>query len=328
MRLLFAKLRHIGDALLVTPLITAVRASYPDAEITVAVRKGSEGILAGCPAIDRLLTTAPPEKTRRGLRTFCGDLMTLGKIRANRFDHAVDLTHADRGRLLVGLSGADKRCADGCVYPPKAPLRWLLNRLSTADWSHVHRAEADWKIVNDVLPLSLPPGPMVFERGRTSDCRIPCDSKTVIIHPATRWAIKEWPMDRWVELAKFLTTNGRRVIVSVGPDPDEIAIGGRIRDGAGDGVISTKGGLNWRQLAGLMHRAGYFIGVDTAAMHLAAACSLPSVALFHSSAQSKVWSPWQVPAEVLLPPGPTGEGRMEDIKLSAVVAAFGRLSGS
>jgi len=327
MRLLFAKLRHIGDALLITPLVTAVRASYPEAEIVVVVRKGTEGILAGCPAIERLLTTAPPERAHRGWKTLWQDLKTLGAIRASRFDYAFDLTHADRGRLLVGLSGAATRCADGLVYPPKPPLRWLLNRLSRADWSHVHRAEADWKIVNDALPLSEPPGPMVFARDRTADCSIPCDEQSIIIHPATRWVIKQWPVARWVEVAKALVERGRRVIVSVGPAPAEIEVGRQIVQGAGHGVVSTEGALNWRQLAGLMHQAGFFIGVDTAAMHLAAACGLPSVALFHSRAQSRVWAPWKVKAEVLLPPGETGEGRMEDIQTTAVLDAFVRLSG-
>ena len=61
MRLLFVKLKHIGDSLLLTPTLAAVRAMYPQAEIWVVVREGSQGILSGCPAIDRLLTVAAPE---------------------------------------------------------------------------------------------------------------------------------------------------------------------------------------------------------------------------------------------------------------------------
>ena len=66
MRLLFVKLKHIGDALIMTPALMAARAAYPRAEIWVVVRQGCEGILAGCPAIDRVLTTAAPE-AHRGL---------------------------------------------------------------------------------------------------------------------------------------------------------------------------------------------------------------------------------------------------------------------
>ena len=56
MRLLFIKLKHIGDSLLLTPTLTAARAAYPAAEIWVVVRRGCEGILVGCPAVDGVLT--------------------------------------------------------------------------------------------------------------------------------------------------------------------------------------------------------------------------------------------------------------------------------
>jgi len=327
-RLLFAKLRHIGDALLLTPTLAAVRTCHPTAKITVVVRKGTEGILAGCPAIDELHTTAPAERDKRDLSVVWNDLRLLHRLRLQRFDYAFDLTHADRGRLLVGFSRARHRCSDGYVYPPKRPLRWMLNFLSHADWNHVHRAQADWMIVNDALPLSeTPPGPMVFSRQRTVPCDLTADQNTVIIHPATRWARKEWPIDRWVEVSRAFSETGRKVIVSVGPSSAEMETGRQIAACAGTGVTTTEGRLNWAQLAGLMHGAGLFVGVDTAAMHLAAACNLPSVALFHSRAQAAVWSPWKVHNEVLLPPG-SGEGQMSDIQSAAVLKAAERVGGS
>jgi heptosyltransferase-3 len=48
MRLLFIKLLHIGDSLLMTPTLSAVKEILPEAEIFVVVRKGSEEILDGC----------------------------------------------------------------------------------------------------------------------------------------------------------------------------------------------------------------------------------------------------------------------------------------
>ena len=65
MRLLFVKLKHIGDSLLLTPTLSAVRTMYPDSEIWVVVRRGCEAILRGCPAIDNLLTAAAPELSSR-----------------------------------------------------------------------------------------------------------------------------------------------------------------------------------------------------------------------------------------------------------------------
>ena len=61
MRFLFIKPQRIGDALILTPTLRAVKQAYPQAEIWVLIRRGSEGILAGCPEIDRILTMAGPD---------------------------------------------------------------------------------------------------------------------------------------------------------------------------------------------------------------------------------------------------------------------------
>ena len=70
MRILLLKPKHIGDSLLLTPTIVALKRARPGAEIWVVVRRGCEGILAGCPEIDRLLTIARGGKARAPLRRF------------------------------------------------------------------------------------------------------------------------------------------------------------------------------------------------------------------------------------------------------------------
>ena len=65
MRILLIKPKHIGDTLLLTPTILAIKAAQPEAEIWVLVRRGCEGVLAGCPAITRILTLAGVEKNDR-----------------------------------------------------------------------------------------------------------------------------------------------------------------------------------------------------------------------------------------------------------------------
>src|SRR6266850_2214100 len=117
MRLLFIKPKHIGDALLLTPTLAAARQRYPDALIWVMVRSGTEEILAGCPAIDRVLTTAAPENQKRPRWSWWEDVKLLRELRAQRFDYAFELSNGDRGRLFAGFSGAKQRCANQEVYP-------------------------------------------------------------------------------------------------------------------------------------------------------------------------------------------------------------------
>jgi heptosyltransferase-3 len=123
-----------------------------------------------------------------------------------------------------------------------------------------------------------------------------------VVHPGTRWQRKRWPIDRWIELTQRLLHEVSRVIISTGPAPDEILDSHRIRQAVGERALETDGLLSWAQLAGLLYRARLFVGVDTAAMHLAAACQCPTVAIFGPSIES-AWHPWKVAYRVVLDRG-------------------------
>jgi heptosyltransferase-3 len=122
MRLLFVKLRHIGDALLLTPTLAAVKQIMPRSEIWVVVRRGTEGILAGCPHIDELRTAMIPEQggVREAHRG--ADAGLLRELRRAGFEHAFELGGGDRGRWLVSLSGARGRTAHTAAA--KFPKIW------------------------------------------------------------------------------------------------------------------------------------------------------------------------------------------------------------
>ena len=117
MRILFIKLKHIGDALLLTPTLAATRKRYPEASIRVVVRKGCDGILEGCPAIDRLLTAVPPEPDKRSLLYWLPDVGLIRELRRQRFDYAFELSDGDRGRWISYLSRARNRCASKPAHP-------------------------------------------------------------------------------------------------------------------------------------------------------------------------------------------------------------------
>ena len=295
MKLLFIKLKHIGDTLLLTPTLAAARAAHPSAEIWVVIRRGSEGILAGCPAINRLLVSAPPEKSKRAAFDWLNDLRLLGELRRRRFDYAFELTGGDRGRLLAGWSGARFRCANDFLY--RVPFFWRpwFNRISVHDWTREHQVEANFRFVNEFLPLgTAEPPPLVFDRTAVEACELQNKlGKYIVVHPGTRWRRKRWPLEKWIECGRRLFRLAPQLIISVGPDAEEVQLGDALAAALGPQAITTRGRLSWAQLAGLLYQAKLFVGVDTAAMHLAAACQCPVVALFGSS-NGRNWHPWKV----------------------------------
>lgn len=298
--MLLVKLKHIGDALLLTPAITAIRRDYPRAEIWVVVRSGTEGILAGCPAIDRLLTVAPIDAKERTLRGAFGNLRLLLQLRRRKFDYAFELTDGDRGRFLAGLSGARHRCANASFYPLNRWWRLWFNCVSDTEWTAGHRVEKDHSHVNDFLPLSGEIPPLCFDRSqtRTPDSLGELDD-FVVIHPGTRWRKKRWPKEHWLELGRQLLKRTGKVVVSCGPDAAERRLAKELIEELGaDRVVSADGKLNWRQLAHCLYHARAFVGVDTAAMHLAAACQCPTVAIWAWSVVEQ-WRPWKAPHELI-----------------------------
>ena len=304
MRILFTKLLHIGDNLLLTPTLVATKEKFPHAEIWVAVRRGTEGILAGCPEIDHVVTTARPEEGRRTWGDFGKDLATLAEIAATHFDYAFELGDNNRGRVLAAASRAKIRSTNSYERPEGIPLpsSWKkrFNRLVSTGHGPVHQVLRDYNAVRETLGLPKEPPPMRFAREAMRPSQIECTltGPHAVVHAATRWASKSWPQNRWKQVVTNLLTRFPQVVISCGPNSREIEEAAQLCQGFQGKVLSTGGKLSWAQLASVLGSASLFVGVDTAAMHLAAAVQCPSVILFgHPPAYQ--FRPWKCPHRVV-----------------------------
>jgi len=302
MKLLFVKPKHIGDTLLMTPTLTAVRAQQPKSEIWAVVRGGAEDILAGCPAVDRVLPTADLNGSKEKHKRWPNDWRLIHQLRRQNFDFAFELSSSERGRNIAWLSGAQTCCANDTGRPMS---RWWRNRFpirSTFNWEFRHTVEKDFYTTQDALSLMEPIPPLIFEQAATEPSNLVSDPDFVILHPSTRWKRKKWPLEQWVTLGKKLLSQTHRLVISCGPDSFEISEADELSRMLGPKATPTQGRLNWAQLAGLLYRTRLFVGVDTAAMHLAAACQCPTIALFCDEQHrpwSCQWTPWRVDHHML-----------------------------
>ncbi len=295
MRLLFIKPKHIGDSLLLTPTLVAAKRAYPQAEIWVVVRRGCESILAGCPEIDRVLTLAGVDKRSRTRADALRQAAIFARLAVTSFDHVFELGDGHRGRLFARVA----RTRDRYSVLPDSPLRPAEVRaftgISTHAWRWRHRVEKDYRAVAEFLPLPDEIPPLRYDRSltRTWEPATGLDD-FVILQTGTRQLFNRWTLDNWRAVCTHLLKRVGSVIVSTGPAPDEVEEADALRAEFGPRVLPTRGTADWSQLAGLLYRARFYVGPPTAAMHLAAACGCPSVALM-GRAMEEHFRPWRAP---------------------------------
>jgi heptosyltransferase-3 len=329
MRILFIKLRHIGDSLLLTPTIIATKQKFPHAEIWVLVRSSCDGILAGCPEIDRILTTANPDAAKRSKCDWLSDLKLAALLRRTPFDFVFELTDNNRARLFALAARTPMRCTNEHRTLKKF-WRPFFHRISTTSRRRQHQVVRDYICPQAALDLPENPAGLVFQKQKMvpwTGQALP--EKFCVIHIHTRWERKSWPLERWEELIAGLLPIIPKIVLSCGPGAEEREQSVALVKKFGDQVVSTLGNADWAELAWLLDRAAFFVGVDTAAMHLAAAVNCPSIVLFGPSPVYE-YHPWQVRHWMLRPQVWLGEeeaGRilkeklMSEIPVHRVLAA-------
>lgn len=299
MRILFIKLRHIGDSLLLTPTLVATKRQFPSAEIWVLVRQSCEKILEGCPEVDRLLVTANPNSLKRNFLDVFRDIELVSLLRKNCFDYVFELTDSNRARILAVCAATKNRCTN--IHPTlKVPWLFFFNTIVKKKRYPKHQVIRDYICPREVLGLPEIPPPLRFADQRMRNWDGLPEGFYAVIHCHTRWRKKTWPTAKWESLINELLQFVPNILLSCGPDDAEILSASALCSRFGERVRSTAGKTDWAQLAWLLKRAVFFVGVDTAAMHLAAASNCPTVCLFGPSPVFE-YHPWNVRHWVVCP---------------------------
>ncbi len=322
-RALVIKLGHIGDVLVTTPVFTALKQAYPEIETTALVNQGTEDMVANSPFVDRVLVLK--RRQTGGLEAARFQLGLLRKLRAGRFDLALELSGGDRGAFLTWASGARLRVG----FAPKKPhlraraFHLLADGRGTAN--HVVETFLRQVRLLGIEPedtrLRLFPGAQARERAAAllAEHGLP-EQGYALIHPTSRWMFKTWTPEGNARVVEHLRAKGLAVILSAAPAEHERAFVARIMELLGDraGVADLSGRLDLALLAALLERARIFFGVDSAPMHMAAALGTPVAVLFGPSGE-RMWGPWRVASEVITldePCRPCGRDGCEGSKVS------------
>ncbi len=113
-----------------------------------------------------------------------------------------------------------------------------------------------------------------------------------VVHPSPRYRYKQWRVDGCADLVRWLRSQGYLVALTGGPGEAERAYAHEVIAAAGEPLVNFVGELSLGETADLIREAKLFVGPDTGATHVAAACGTPTLALFGPSDHPVRWGPW------------------------------------
>jgi heptosyltransferase-2 len=268
----------LGDTLLTTPALRAIRHALPAARMTALVSPPAKSVLLHNPHIDHLMDH--PGRIR--LLDVPPLLRLIRELRREPYDLAVILDGNDPDAVpLAWLSGARHRWGwDG------SQLAFLLTRPMDFNQPGRHHI-AIWR--DELAAAGIPFQGMEMEVGLSEDeeaegrKRREAWSQPVIgLHPfAAKLRDKPWPWERVIALGQTLSEAGFLPLLFGGQKEAEAAERG-VRASGGK-MASVAGKLTLRQTMALMKQCAVFITLDSGPMHMAQALGVPTVALFGPS---------------------------------------------
>ena len=295
MKILLLQLKRIGDLILTTPAITALRRNYPDAHITLAVSNECAELLPAISNVDRVLLA------RRNLR----DVAIVSSVAGQRFDYCVDFTRNDRSAFLTLLSGARRRVASYRVREQsktRARLYTDLVGVRVRDMHTIHYNLAlleplGVRAASSAPQLELPRAACEKAHSLRRDWKI--TRPYVILHPGSARPEKLWEAARWAKVIDhFGRDNEFDFVLTSGPAVHEQAHIAAITHRTRQKFIDLSAKTDLLTLAALVGQARLLVTVDSAPVHFAAASHTPQVILFGPTNPFH-WRPTDSPALIL-----------------------------
>ncbi len=284
--ILVSLLSPIGDTLLATPALAALRRRYPDASLTVIVSASNAGILEGNPDVTECILVPHPGKSAPLVR-FAQAMRAINRTR-DKYDLVVSLSAASSFVTFVSGLSANQ-------YKLHSPPMWWLVGGHSAEYRARHTID---QYLQTIAPLVSPP--------RSDDDRVPRLYLSLQERSGARRLLrahglaptklliamhvggdgfngrKRWAPKRFADVANALIERFDAHVLLIGGKVD-VPLAERTAALIPHGATVLAGSTPLKVTAALIEEATLFIGNDSAPLHMAAAVGTPSVGIFGPS---------------------------------------------
>jgi ADP-heptose:LPS heptosyltransferase len=285
-RICLSRLKFIGDIVLTTPVIRALREKFPDAYLAYLGDLKAVTLLEHNPHLNEIIPYdfSKPDITEQ--------LKIAWKLRRRKFDVFIDLFSNPRSALLARASGAPMRIGKD------VPGRGRLYTHTIGDaGSMISAIEYHFHYLQPLgIPVSTGKTEIVLTEEERREARIylrhqgvAIDRPIVAIHPGATWPNKMWPKEHVAELIDLLRAKLKvEVLLSPGPGDDQL-IGDILHRCSGE--VHQLPVLPVRQLAGVLSQCTVFVSNDCGPMHIGVAVGTKTLGIFGPE-PPEVWFPY------------------------------------
>jgi heptosyltransferase-1 len=297
-KILIVRLGAMGDILHALPAVTSIRAALPDATIgwlveenwsellTARGNKSDPEAVSPPKPVVNLIHTINTKRWRK--RMFQRETMAeirgdIKRLRQAHYDIAVDFQGNAKSAISGWMSSAPEMA--GYADPRESIALMFYKNTYARQGEHVieqnhHMAKEvlSGLLHGDELPLLAPQLPCDPAAQQWVDEQINAlgIASFAMVTPGAGWGAKQWPPERFGEVARALATHNLRTLVNTAPG--EEALAQRVVDASAGTAFPIKCTIG--QLIALTRQARIFVGGDTGPLHLAAALGIPVVAIF------------------------------------------------
>jgi predicted lipopolysaccharide heptosyltransferase III len=295
---LLVRLRSIGDTVLTTPSLYALKRFLPHSRVDILLEDWVAPVLEGFEYVDNIITL------KRGSTAARAGIAR--RLRAARYDvvynlhggtTATLLTRASGARHRVGYSGYQYRRLHNHLAPSSSSL-WgrdkthsVEQQLALLGWTGVPVTD------RPATRLAVTDQALASISARLGAAGIVEGSLFAVLHPAASFDTKQWATEGFARVAESLVSRGLEVVAITASTETRVADTLKQHTTAPVKVFSD---LSLPEVTALLSQASLFVGNDSGIAHMAAAVGAPSVVIFGSS-NTAHWRPWAMaPAEVVL----------------------------
>ena len=350
-RILIRANNWIGDVVMISPAIRAIRERFARARIAMVAKAWVLEALGGNPCFDELLEY-DPDGVHRGI---------AGRLRLSRtlrqgspFDLAVLFQKAFDAAVIARLAGA--RCRIGYATDGRSALLTHALPLPPAGTHHVDvflgLARALGCEVRDPVPFfHLTADDRALAASRIDRSPLSGAGPRVALHAGASKGPRAWHPERYAALARILHDAAGARILLIGGAEESALLNSIQSELRGIPCFAPGPAIGLKEVAGILNTCDLFVGNDSGPMHLAAALRIPTIGIF-GPGRSRTTGPVGPPQSVAViereypcapcrqnffrecPPAPSGkpfcieEIRVDDVAAAALSLLASRRAGA